>query len=721
MQYVGRALGTVSKTWSSLNPSTLSGAIDVIVVEHEDGQLFCSPFHVRFGKFQLLRPSEKKVIFVVNGEPTDIPMKLGDGGEAFFVFETDADVPSELRTSPVISAQPSPGSSPRSSVTSWREEEPDYLNIGEGAHDETPPIQITPSPSRSATSLESPKSPRSAVSMERAQNISTMFIQKNIPSTVEDNGDVLLDMQGYKSNDTDMKNSDEVVKQLLNDEFGPDIDYNALIDRDLNGNIRILNSNEDILAPELLTLADHDDDSRAASMPSLPLESEDEDDGGTVHFKTLRLTSEQLKCLALHKGRNEIEYRVGDKSIIRCNLFLWDWNVPIVISDIDGTITKSDALGHVFAMIGKDWTHEGVAGLFSDINSNGYNIMYLTARSVGLADTTRSYLLNVEQDGYVLPSGPVILSPDRTIEALRRELVLKKPQVFKMSCLKDIEELYFPENAQDDSDINTNTNPNTGETEPSEATEKEVKTPFYAGFGNRITDALSYRTVGVPSSRIFTINTVGEVHMELLEMAGYKASYVSIGELVDQFFPPVNLSAARKGQDIVGLNNTTNQFSDVNFWRDPIKELDDLSSISGHSDSLEEEGEEAPSEPTESRPVSPRLKSFFLREPEPVQYEDDLVEDDLDEDPNYVYESEEENYEDEDEDDGDDGIDHPALTPEAHPSTPVRNTVSTNLGLEFAGGNSSSPASTILDAQNIEGSLIGLPDQKRTWGPETSE
>nr|CAI6753979.1 CMF_HP1_G0046440.mRNA.1.CDS.1 [Saccharomyces cerevisiae] len=45
MQYVGRALGSVSKTWSSINPATLSGAIDVIVVEHPDGRLSCSPFH----------------------------------------------------------------------------------------------------------------------------------------------------------------------------------------------------------------------------------------------------------------------------------------------------------------------------------------------------------------------------------------------------------------------------------------------------------------------------------------------------------------------------------------------------------------------------------------------------------------------------------------------------------------------------------------------------
>lgn len=52
------------------------------------------------------------------------------------------------------------------------------------------------------------------------------------------------------------------------------------------------------------------------------------------------------------------------------------------------------------------------------------------------------------------------------------------------------------------------------------------RTPFYAGFGNRITDALSYRSVDVPSSRIFTIDSNGEVKMELLELAGYKSSCV---------------------------------------------------------------------------------------------------------------------------------------------------------------------------------------------------
>jgi phosphatidate phosphatase LPIN len=50
-----------------INASTLTGAIDVIVIQRKDetGQLelACTPFHVRFGKWQILRPSEKKVSF----------------------------------------------------------------------------------------------------------------------------------------------------------------------------------------------------------------------------------------------------------------------------------------------------------------------------------------------------------------------------------------------------------------------------------------------------------------------------------------------------------------------------------------------------------------------------------------------------------------------------------------------------------------------------------
>ena len=69
-----------------------------------------------------------------------------------------------------------------------------------------------------------------------------------------------------------------------------------------------------------------------------------------------------------------------------------------MISDVDGTITKSDVLGHLYTAMGRDWTHEGVAQLYTSIHGNGYNIVYLTARAIGQSDATKSYLKGITQD-----------------------------------------------------------------------------------------------------------------------------------------------------------------------------------------------------------------------------------------------------------------------------------------------------------------------------------
>ena len=65
MNYVGQlaetVFGTVKGLYRGLNPATLSGGIDVLVVKQVDGSFRCSPFHVRFGKLGVLRSREKVV------------------------------------------------------------------------------------------------------------------------------------------------------------------------------------------------------------------------------------------------------------------------------------------------------------------------------------------------------------------------------------------------------------------------------------------------------------------------------------------------------------------------------------------------------------------------------------------------------------------------------------------------------------------------------------
>jgi phosphatidate phosphatase LPIN len=80
-------------------------------------------------------------------------------------------------------------------------------------------------------------------------------------------------------------------------------------------------------------------------------------------------------------------------------------------------------------MIGRDWTHLGVAKLYTDIRRNGYKVMYLTSRAIGQADATRDYLKGIKQNDYQLPEGPVIMSPDRLMASLHRYALLRHMEV----------------------------------------------------------------------------------------------------------------------------------------------------------------------------------------------------------------------------------------------------------------------------------------------------
>ncbi|KAF8418933.1 Lipin/Ned1/Smp2-domain-containing protein [Tirmania nivea] len=637
MQYVRSISGSVSKAWNSVNPATLSGAIDVIVVEQENGDLACSPFHVRFGKFSLLRPSDKKVEFQVNGEKTDFAMKLGDGGEAFFVFETKGFVPEEMQTSPLVSPSASPKQLPTISDSASLQE-PEYLNIADGettgSKDSSmgssitigsprgvqsdygggnTPLSVFPPEShmrpssgdwstynleRSASEEVLPTSTRRytmsgqrptrgrsppplnhAAAVARALALSQKLSSSNIPTQITDRGDVMLDMNGYKMKDEDSLQAEVIARKILAEEIDGDYDIGALIGADRNGNLWIYSSEEakeqayqeGLLCSSMGMNGDSVSDAGYVSDDARSEDSGAENMGKRSqnlstppssppppglrepeksYVKTLRLTSAQLKSLNLKSGPNSVSFSVN-KATCTAFMYYWKHDVPIVISDIDGTITKSDALGHVLTMLGRDWTHLGVAKLYTDIAANGYHVLYLTSRSVGQADTTRNYLNGIVQDKFKLPKGPVIMSPDRTMAALKREVYLRKPEVFKMACLRDILNLFGPNH-----------------------------NPFYAGFGNRLTDALSYRSVNIPSTRIFTINSNAEVSLDLLTLTKYKSSYVNMRDLVDHFFPPVSIL------------NTDEEYTDFNYWRDSLPDPDEFTDSEDEDEKKTEEEED---------------------------------------------------------------------------------------------------------------------------------
>ena len=61
MSFITNYAKAIGQWYSEINSATLTGAIDVIVVEQEDGSFLTSPFHVRFGKMGVLKAKEKVV------------------------------------------------------------------------------------------------------------------------------------------------------------------------------------------------------------------------------------------------------------------------------------------------------------------------------------------------------------------------------------------------------------------------------------------------------------------------------------------------------------------------------------------------------------------------------------------------------------------------------------------------------------------------------------
>ncbi|XP_050365058.1 phosphatidate phosphatase PAH2 [Argentina anserina] len=242
-------------------------------------------------------------------------------------------------------------------------------------------------------------------------------------------------------------------------------------------------------------------------------------------------TSEQLASLNLNEGKNTVTFTFSTamlgKQQVDARIFLWKWNTRIVISDVDGTITKSDVLGQFMPLVGVDWSQTGVTHLFSAIKENGYEVLFLSARAISQSSQTRQFLFNLKQDGKALPDGPVVISPDGLFPSLFREVIRRAPHEFKIACLEDIKSL-FP------SDCN----------------------PFYAGFGNRDTDEFSYLKVGIPLGKIFIINPKGEIVVNRRVDA---KTYTSLHALVNGMFPPTTSTSSQEQED----------FNSWNFWRLP--------------------------------------------------------------------------------------------------------------------------------------------------------
>ena len=214
--------------------------------------------------------------------------------------------------------------------------------------------------------------------VNRAVNLSKKLSGSNIPTHVTETGDLMLDMTGYKSSEDEALRAELVARKILAEELEGNYDIGALIGADEHGNLWIYSSeeakeaatqkhglpaygttpllddaasdpgyhsDEDILGANRHPSIQHQ--RRQSELPSTglvtpphtPPDLSTAGDPNRNYAKTLRLTSGQLQALRLKPGANTMSFSVN-RATCQAYMYYWAYNVPVVISDIDGTITK---------------------------------------------------------------------------------------------------------------------------------------------------------------------------------------------------------------------------------------------------------------------------------------------------------------------------------------------------------------------------------------------
>lgn len=486
----------IGQAVTEVNPSTLSGATDIIVVELPDGSRKSSPFHVRFGKFKAVYPKDRIVDVYCNDEQAAFCLRLSKSGEAHVLPTGNPGLLLSPLTSPTLSPRqsPPPPSMPNSSLVT-------------GAAEIDKSMEVQPSPKKNVAAsllfLDS-EVPHDAAGPVSFSSFHTQASSDHACSDDDTNSnpkeEPLLDSVTQPLSNLQSSSADTVPTKgwLRGFKFwgqnGPALD--------ISNSSANIHSSAALVPPQI--------------EPSLIP------------------TSEQLASLKLNRGYNKICFEIASTGAkIEAGIYMWLSNAKIVVSDVDGTITKSDALGQIYPKFGKDWTQAGVVKLLHLIQRNGYETLYVTARHIGYSQQTKDYLRGLQQEGFKLPEGPVITSPDRLWGAFKREVIERRPEVFKMQCFSEIRALFPSSN----------------------------DAPFWAGFGNRGSDATSYSSVGVPQCRIYTVNTSGQLRVASSSAVDGPSSYSEIQEYVNVMFPSLHRVVEQE---------TNQEFNPINFWMLPL-------------------------------------------------------------------------------------------------------------------------------------------------------
>lgn len=179
---------------------------------------------------------------------------------------------------------------------------------------------------------------------------------------------------------------------------------------------------------------------------------------------------------------------------IHTKVYLWKASDKVVVTDIDGTLTTTDLMGHIktVRLANYQYAHSGACGFFSSLSEYGFKVYFLTARPITWMNETRAFLANVRQDGMALPEGPICCSTHHTAEKLVRAMFgIEYADRIKTRFLNELHDVF----ARAGRDYT------------------RYGRPLIAGFGNSRTDTRAYQNAHIPFR--FNINKKSVLTMEV--------------------------------------------------------------------------------------------------------------------------------------------------------------------------------------------------------------
>lgn len=238
-----------------------------------------------------------------------------------------------------------------------------------------------------------------------------------------------------------------------------------------------------------------------------------------------------LKHFHLREGQNMILCKnKSSGTVAEFSVFLYHKADKIIIMDIDGTVTRSDIRGYIESVYFGvyDYTHEGIVAFLCALQEiSNCHFLYLTSRPISHIKETRLLLQNAKDNPMTaataeqrLPVGPVFSNTETLMTAAYRELISKNTAALKGSILLTVSAVFERAAMASTENFPLRISSQSHETiykADELAYNNTHSTPFYSpflfGIGNKVADAIAYKTAGVPEGHILVVDTNSKIRV----------------------------------------------------------------------------------------------------------------------------------------------------------------------------------------------------------------